>query len=179
MARRGPAALRVGVVADTHRRPGDRPLPEACLAVLADVDVILHAGDVVAPDLLDDLRALAPVHAVLGNNDDADLVAALPERLELDLAGVRVAMVHDAGARTGRPARLRRWFPDADLVVFGHSHEPVDELGVDGQRLLNPGSPTQRRRQPRPTMGLLVLARGEVAEHRILPVDGGPSDGHR
>ena len=88
-------------------------------------DAVLHAGDVVTADLLVALRTRRPVHAVLGNNDHA-LVGALPDRLELELGGVRVAMVHDSGTRAGRERRMRRWFPDAQLVVFGHSHEPVD-----------------------------------------------------
>jgi putative phosphoesterase len=127
---------------------------------------------VVSAGVLDELRAYAPLHAVLGNND-IELRRALPERLELDLAGVAVAMVHDSGARQGRAGRMRRWFPAADLVVFGHSHDPVDELGVDGQRLFNPGSPTQRRRQPHPTMGLLELAGGAITSHTILRADTG------
>ena len=132
-------------------------------------DAVLHAGDVVTADLLDALRARRPVHAVLGNNDHA-LVGVLPDRLELELGGVRVAMVHDSGARAGRERRMRRWFPGAQVVVFGHSHEPVDAEGVDGQRLFNPGSAVQRRRQPRRTVGLLELGGGRVVRHEILPV---------
>jgi uncharacterized protein len=161
---------RVAVLADTHLRGGVDLLAPTVVAHLRAADVILHAGDVVTHDLLDDLGAIAPTHAVLGNNDH-DLVGVLPDRLELDLAGVAVAMVHDSGTRKGRPARLRRWFPDADLVVFGHSHDPVDEEGVDGQRLFNPGSPTQRRRQPHRSMGLLDLAAGHVVTHRIVAID--------
>jgi putative phosphoesterase len=132
-------------------------------------DAVLHAGDVVTADLLDALRARRPVHAVLGNNDHA-LVGVLPDRLELELGGVRVAMVHDSGARAGRERRMRRWFPGAQVVVFGHSHEPVDAEGVDGQRLFNPGSAVQRRRQPRRTVGVLELSGGRVVRHEILPV---------
>jgi predicted phosphodiesterase len=80
-------------------------------------------------------------------------------------------MVHDSGARKGRPARMRRWFPDADVVVFGHSHEPIDDEGVDGQRLFNPGSPTQRRRQPHRSMGVLELGGGRILDHRIVTLD--------
>ena len=163
--------VRVLVLADTHLRAGtvDR-LPAAVLDAAATVDAILHAGDVVTPDLLDLLGSLAPVHAVLGNNDDAALAARLPERLEVDLSGVRIGMVHDSGATAGRPRRLRRAFPDADVVVFGHSHVPVDELGVDGQLLFNPGSPTQRRRQPVRTYGHLVLRDGAVAARAVVPI---------
>lgn len=162
--------VRIGVLADTHLRGGVDLLPAAVLDQLAGVDLIVHAGDVVSRDLLDGLAALAPTHAVLGNNDH-DLTDLLPDRVELVIGGVSVAVVHDSGARAGRPARMRRWFPDADLVVFGHSHDPVDEAGIDGQRLFNPGSPTQRRRQPHPTMGLLVLGDGRILEYRIERVD--------
>ena len=163
-------ALRAVVLADTHLSDGLDRLPASVLDHLRAADVILHAGDIVDHRLLDDLADIAPTHAVLGNNDHG-LVGTLPERLELDLAGVSVAMVHDSGARVGRPARMRRWFPTADLVVFGHSHDPVDELGVDGQRLFNPGSPTQKRRQPHPTIGVVELADGHIAGHRIVRVD--------
>lgn len=136
---------------------------------LEDADVVLHAGDVVTGDLLAALRARRPVHAVLGNNDAA-LVGTLPDGLELELAGVRIAMVHDSGARTGRERRMHRWFPDAQVVVFGHSHEPVDAEGVDGQRLFNPGSAVQRRHQPHRTVGRLELADGHIVGHEIVPI---------
>jgi len=106
---------------------------------------------------------------VLGNNDLA-LVGRLPDRLELELDGVRIGMVHDSGTSGGRERRMRRWFPRADLVIFGHSHDPVDAEGDDGQRLFNPGSAVQRRRQPQRTIGLLDLAAGRIVEHRIVPV---------
>lgn len=163
-----PSVLRVAVLADTHLRPGGRDLPEFVLDQVRSADVILHAGDIVSSSVLERLGEHAPVRAVLGNNDD-ELRDQLPERLELDLGGVVVAMVHDSGPRAGRAARLRRWFPAAAVVVFGHSHEPVDEEH-DGQRLFNPGSPTQRRRQPNPTMGVLVLGDGRVVRHEILTV---------
>ncbi|HEX6477109.1 MAG TPA: metallophosphoesterase family protein [Acidimicrobiales bacterium] len=164
------SALGVAVVADTHiRRGGRRRLPPTAYAVLERADVILHAGDVLDDSLLTELRELAPTHAVLGNND-GELAGVLASSLVLDLAGVSVAMVHDSGPRRGREPRLRRQFPDADLVVFGHSHEPVDVVGLDHQRLFNPGSPTERRRQPSHTMGWLTLADGRIAEHRIIVV---------
>jgi putative phosphoesterase len=167
--------LRVAVLADTHVRPG-RSLPERVWREVRGADVILHAGDVLTRELLDELATVAPVHAVLGNNDRG-LERVVPERLELELAGVTVAMVHDAGPRAGRERRVHRWFPNADIVVFGHSHEPVDAEGVDGQRLFNPGSPTQRRRQPHPTLGRIVLAGGRI-RHRELVVLPRP-DGSR
>jgi putative phosphoesterase len=161
--------VRALVLADTHLRTDLSPLPPVVWDAVDDADVVLHAGDVVTGDLLSALRRVRPVHAVLGNNDRA-LMGLLPDRLALTLGGVRVAMVHDSGARAGRERRLKRWFPEAQVVVFGHSHEPVDTLGVDGQRLFNPGSAVQRRRQPERTMGRLVLEGGVVVEHEIIPL---------
>lgn len=162
--------IRAVVLGDTHVHPGSsRRLPGPVHDLLNEADVILHAGDVVTADLLDELGRYAPVHAVLGNNDH-ELVGILPETLVLDLAGVSLAMVHDSGARRGRPSRLRRRFPDADVVVFGHSHDPVAEPGIDGQLLLNPGSPTWKRRAPHPTVAVLDLADGHVRHHAIVPV---------
>jgi len=161
--------MRLLVLADTHLRPGRRPLPPAALAALDDVDLVLHAGDVVTAAALDELCERASVVAVLGNND-LELTGRLPTSRLLDVEGVRIGLVHDSGPRQGRPGRLRRRFPDADVVVFGHSHQPVDEEGLDGQRLFNPGSPTQARGQPHPTIGWLEVADGRVVGHRIVPV---------
>jgi putative phosphoesterase len=165
----GIGSIRVLVLADTHLRGDLSKLPADVWDHVEDAHVVLHAGDVVTGNLLDALRARRPVYAVLGNND-ADLVGALPDRLELELAGVRIAMVHDSGARAGRERRVHRWFPDARLVVFGHSHEPVDVEGLARQRLFNPGSAVQRRRQPRRTVGRLELAEGHIVGHKIVPV---------
>lgn len=162
--------MRVLVISDTHMRPGlARDLPEVVWAAAEGADTILHAGDVVTRDLLDALAERAPVHAVLGNNDTA-LVGFLPEVLELALGGVAVGMIHDSGPTAGRPARMRRRFPGADLVVYGHSHIPFAGEGVDGQILFNPGSPTERRRQPHHTYGLLDLVDGEIVDRRIVVV---------
>lgn len=157
------------MLADTHLRADLSKLPPEVWGEVEACDAVLHAGDVMTGDLLDALRERRPVHAVLGNNDAA-LVGLLPDRIELELAGVRLAMVHDSGARTGRERRMRRWFPDAGIVVFGHSHIPVDAEGEDGQRLFNPGSAVQRRRQPQRTMGVLELADGAVVRHEIVPL---------
>ena len=161
----------VVVLADTHLRPcRPRRLPDAAYAALAGADVILHAGDIVTAEVLDELSGFAPTYAVLGNNDVDPALSHLPEtRLEV-VEGVRIGMVHDSGPRAGREARLRRRFPDADVVVFGHSHIPWNERGVDGQLLFNPGSPTERRRQPHATIGLLDLRRGAVVGHEIVVV---------
>ena len=156
------------MLSDTHvRRGGRRVMPPAAVAHLRSAEVILHAGDVLEGWFLEDLAALAPVHAVLGNND---VGLDLPERLEVVLDGVRVGMVHDSGARSGREARLARWFPACDLVVFGHSHIPLDGPGR-GQRLLNPGSPTDRRSQPHHTLALVDLDDGRIRTTRIVEVD--------
>lgn len=157
----------VVVVSDTHiRRGGKRRLPDTAYPYLERADVILHAGDIVVGEVLDELRGFAPVQAVLGNNDH-ELVGLLPETLVLDLEGVEVGMVHDSGPSTGRAGRLHRRFPKADVVVFGHSHIPWDETGVDGQLLFNPGSPTERRAQPHHTLGTLDVEDGAVVAHAI------------
>lgn len=162
--------MRVVVLADTHvRDTGSTRLGDRAWEEVRRGDLVLHAGDVVEPGLLAELRAAAPVHAVLGNNDDA-LAGVLPETQVLDLDGVRVAMIHDSGARPGREARLHRRFPDADVVVFGHSHIPWNGPGLDGQLLFNPGSATQRRSQPHRTLGVLDLAGGRVRRAEIVVV---------
>ena len=158
------------VLADTHiRRHSARRLPPAVYAALERADLVLHAGDVVTGELLDELATFAPTHAVLGNND-GELVGRLPEQRCFTVDGLRIAMVHDSGASKGREARLRRRFPTADIVVFGHSHIPIDAAGLDGQRLFNPGSPTERRRQPVHTFGVLRIDDGVLMEHRIAVV---------
>jgi len=155
-------STRVVVLADTHvTRGGSRRLPDRAYEVLDTADAIWHAGDLVVPELLDELSGFAPVTAVLGNNDH-ELVGHLPERVEEVVDGVRLAMVHDSGVTKGREARMRRWFPDADVVIFGHSHDPVDVEGADGQRLLNPGSVTWKRRAATHTLAVLTLDAGST-----------------
>lgn len=160
--------MKAVVLADTHvRDTGSTRLPDAAWAEVRTADVLLHAGDVMEPGFLEALRAVAPVHAVLGNNDGA-LRGVLPETVEVELGGVRVAMIHDSGPRAGREGRMRRRFPDAGVVVFGHSHVPWNEPGLDGQLLFNPGSPTERRAQPHHTFGLLHLDDGAVVRSEIV-----------
>jgi putative phosphoesterase len=157
----------VVVLADTHiRRGSSRRLPDSAYGYLERADLVLHAGDIVVGEVLDELRGFAPVQAVLGNND-AELVGLLPETVETDIEGVRVAMIHDSGPSTGRAGRLHRRFPRADVVVFGHSHIPWNETGIDGQLLFNPGSPTERRMQPQHTLGTLDLRDGRIVSHTI------------
>jgi putative phosphoesterase len=161
---------RLVVLADTHVIPGGRrQLPHDVYPHLDRADLILHAGDVTTADLLHQLAAFAPVEAVLGNND-RELLGILPEEAEVDVDGFRIALVHDSGPSAGRAARMRRRYPDADVVVFGHSHLPLDEEGVGGQRLFNPGSSTWKRLAPTHTIGLLDVVDGELVHHEIVSV---------
>jgi len=160
------------VLADTHGPRRWRRCPSVVATYLRDADLILHAGDVCTAAVLDELSEYGPVRAVLGNNDGPDVAAwGAPPTMELELAGLAVAMVHDSGAAPGRCARLRRRFPAARLVIFGHSHIPMDQA-ADGVRIFNPGSPTDRRRQPHGTIGLLNIDDGILVEARIVPIDG-------
>ncbi|MET0821034.1 MAG: metallophosphoesterase family protein [Aeromicrobium sp.] len=162
--------LRVAVVSDTHAPRFWKSMPPAVAEQLDGVDVILHAGDVCLPSVLDELAAYASVHVVAGNNDGPEVEAwGAPPSLEIVLDGLRVAMIHDSGQKQGRAARMRRLFPDAELVVFGHSHIPWD-TEEDGQRLLNPGSPTDKRRQPRGTMAHVLIDEGRISSVTIVPV---------
>jgi uncharacterized protein len=164
--------VRVIVLADTHAPRRWRSCPPRVAEQLRGADLILHAGDVCTASVLTELAEYAPVVAVRGNNDGPDVAAwGAAETAELDLGGLSVAMVHDSGPAAGRMARMRRRFPAADLVVFGHSHIPLDERNeAGGLRIFNPGSPTDRRRQPRGTLGVLRLDDGRLAEARIVPV---------
>ena len=160
---------RLLVLADTHvRRGSGRRLPDGVYGLLETADHVWHAGDVLVPELLHELEGFAPVTAVLGNNDH-ELVGVLPERVEETVEGVRIAMVHDSGPTKGRERRLARWFPEARLVIFGHSHAPVDAPGEDGQRLLNPGSPIERRRAPSHTAAVVDID-GTELRTRIVEV---------
>ena len=162
--------MRVAVLADTHAPRRWKSCPPQVAAHLRGADLILHAGDVCTAAVLDELAAYAPVRAVRGNNDGPDVAAwGAPETLEFDLDGLRVAMIHDSGPSAGRPARLRRRFPAADLVVFGHSHIPLDHAG-NGQRIFNPGSPTDRRRRRCPGARRCRGAGGRLISAQILPV---------
>jgi len=159
------------VLADTHAPRRWRVCPPVIARYLRGADLVLHAGDVCTASVLDDLASYAPVRVVRGNNDGPEVAAwGAPEIMELDLAGLPVAMVHDSGQAAGRCARLGRRFPSAHLVVFGHSHIPVDQA-ADGLRIFNPGSPTDRRRQPHGTFGLLNIDDGRLIEARLIPVD--------
>jgi putative phosphoesterase len=141
--------VRLLLIADTHVPKRARDLPAQVWDEVARADVVLHAGDWVTPKLLDALESRAArLVACWGNNDAPELRARLPERADVQLAGVRFTVVHETGTATGREARMSRLYPDSDVLVFGHSHIPWDTTTNTGLRLLNPGSPTDRRRQP-------------------------------
>jgi uncharacterized protein len=156
--------VRLAVISDTHLPRGARTIPAACLERLRAADLILHAGDLVALSVLEELEALGPpVAAVHGNVDEPQVRMRLPAARIVEAGGTRIAMVHDAGPRAGRLERLRARFPDADAVVFGHSHIPLHEREPSGAfQIFNPGSPTDRRRQATHTMGIAEAADGVV-----------------
>lgn len=159
--------MRVAVIADTHMPRGARRLPAACLERLRASDLILHAGDVVAEEVFAELCALGPpVRAVHGNMDDPALRELLPETLVVDAGGLQVGMTHDPGPRAGREERLAKRFPGCAAVVYGHTHEP--QIARVGETwILNPGSPTERRRAPQHTMLVLETADGEIEPELI------------
>jgi putative phosphoesterase len=162
--------VRLAIISDTHLPRRSRALPPACVEQLRLADAILHAGDLIEASVLAELEALGPpVHAVRGNVDSAELQARLPLTRVVDAEGARIAMIHDGGPATGRLNRLRRRFPDAAAVVFGHSHIPVLEQGA-GFAIFNPGSPTDRRRSPRHTMGLATVHHAQVT-FELLALD--------
>jgi putative phosphoesterase len=146
----------IAVISDTHLPRGNRTLPQACIERLRGADLILHAGDFVTADVLAELRALGPpVEAVHGNVDDAEVRMLLPSARMVRAGGAQIAMTHDGGPAAGRLQRLRERFRGADAVVFGHSHIPLHERDpASGFQIFNPGSATDRRRQPVHTMGL-------------------------
>jgi uncharacterized protein len=160
--------VQLAIISDTHMPRGARALPAACLERLRAADAILHAGDLVAVEVLELLESLGPpVHAVHGNVDEPALMMRLPAVRVVAADQARIVMTHDGGPADGRLARLRRRFPDADAVVFGHSHLPLHESSR-GFQIFNPGSPTERRRSPAHTMGLAAAADGRL---RFQPVE--------
>jgi hypothetical protein len=152
----------LAIIADTHLPRGKRRLPDSCIERLRTADLIVHAGDFVTTEVLDQLRSYGEVVAVHGNIDDKAIRAALPQTATFEAAGATIAVIHDAGPRIGRLNRLRRRFPNADAVIFGHSHIPLHEQSPEGFQIFNPGSPTDRRRAPRHTMGLARASDGAV-----------------
>lgn len=141
----------IAILGDTHLPRGRRRLSDLCIELLRQADLILHTGDFTTIAALTELERLGPVRAVCGNMDEPALRTKLPARVELEHAGWRIALVHDGGPRQGRHERLRRWFPEAELVAYGHSHRPEVTRSGDCW-IVNPGSPTERRRAPAHTM---------------------------
>jgi putative phosphoesterase len=163
----------VAVIADTHMPRGGRRIPEACLERLRGADLVLHAGDVTAASVLAELEAIGPpVHAVHGNMDDAELRERLPETRIVDAGGLSIGMTHDPGPAAGREERLVRRFPGCAAVVYGHTHLPqVERVGETW--ILNPGSPTERRRAPSHTMLVLEVGAGRIEPELVLLSRGG------
>lgn len=157
--------MRLLLIADTHLPARARELPPQVWAEVAAADVVVHAGDWVEVALLDELEARSKrLIGVYGNNDGPALQARLPEIARAELGGVRLAVIHETGAKQGREQRCDAQFPDTDVLVFGHSHIPWDTVAPSGLRLLNPGSPTDRRRQPYCTYQTAVVREGALAD---------------
>jgi hypothetical protein len=163
-------AVLVALISDTHIPRRARGLPERCVERLRAADLIIHAGDLITSAVLTQLREYGDVAAVHGNADDAEVQQALPCEIGIDLCGRQVVVVHDAGPRIGRLPRLRRRYPEADAVIFGHSHIPVHETDAHGFQIFNPGSPTDRRRARNHTMGL-VRPSGHGLAFELLALD--------
>jgi uncharacterized protein len=160
--------LRIALIADTHLPRGGRRLPQRCIEEIEEADLLLHAGDLSTADVFAELESIGPpLQAVHGNIDSPELVERLPEELSLELEGVTVSMLHDGGPAKGRMARMRARFPEADVVVFGHSHLPLHEK-ADGFQLFNPGSPTERRTAPAHTMGIAEVSRGQITLRHVV-----------
>jgi putative phosphoesterase len=155
--------VQLAIIADTHLPKGARRLPDSCVERLRAADLIIHAGDFTRLSVLQELESYSQVIAVHGNVDDLEVRARVPEVREVQADGARIALMHDAGPATGRLARLKRRFPDADAVVFGHSHLPLHQTAPDGFQIFNPGSPTERRRAPSHTMGLAHVGDGTLS----------------
>ncbi|RZQ63891.1 metallophosphoesterase family protein [Amycolatopsis suaedae] len=165
--------MRLLIIADTHLPRRARDLPAQVWREVDDADVVVHAGDWVDLATLEALRARsARLIGVYGNNDGPELRAELPEVATAELDGLRLAVIHETGAAKGREQRCARDFPDTDVLVFGHSHIPWDSVTGTGLRLLNPGSPTDRRRQPYCTYLTARVDGGELTDvvlHRLPP----------
>ena len=163
--------MRLLLISDTHVPRRARDLPAALWSAVDAADVVVHAGDWTDAALLDRLQARAPrLIGVWGNNDGPELRARLPEVARAELAGVRLSVVHETGSAAGRERRCAAMFPDTDVLLFGHSHIPWDTTAESGLRLLNPGSPTDRRRQPHCTYLTATAAAGRLTDvtlHRL------------
>jgi putative phosphoesterase len=160
----------VALISDTHLPRGTRRIPDACVASMRASDLILHAGDFTYPEVLEELESLGPpVAGVHGNVDTEELRQRLPEARVVNAGGAKIAIVHDAGPAAGRLERMRARFPEADAVVFGHSHIPLHEER-EGFQIFNPGSPTDRRFQASHTMGIAEVDDGKI-RFKLVPLD--------
>ena len=163
--------MKLLMISDTHVPKRARALPEQVLAAVDSADVVIHAGDWVDAATLDVLEERSRrLIGVWGNNDGPGLRGRLPEVARAELGGLRFAVIHETGPAGGREARADRDFPDADVLVFGHSHIPWDTVSPAGLRLLNPGSPTDRRRQPECTYLTATVSDGALSDVRLVPV---------
>ncbi|HTU94522.1 MAG TPA: metallophosphoesterase family protein [Solirubrobacteraceae bacterium] len=163
--------MEIAIISDTHLPRGSQRLPDTCVQRLREADLIVHAGDFSRLEVLEELKTLGPVVGVYGNTDDALLRAALPESALIPVGeGATLAVTHDAGPAPGRLRRLKARFPGAEAVIFGHSHIPLHERAPDGFQIFNPGSPTDRRRQPKHTMGLCRITSATV-EFELIDLD--------
>jgi len=165
-------ATKLLLLADTHVPKRARALSAQVWRAVEEADLVVHAGDWVEPGLLDELQARsASLLGVWGNNDGAELRSRLPEVAHATVEGLRIAVVHETGPAAGRERRCEEAYPGVDLLVFGHSHIPWDSTSPAGLRLLNPGSPTDRRRQPSCTMMTVVVDAGELRSPTLVPVE--------
>jgi putative phosphoesterase len=162
---------RLLMISDTHIGQRARRLPDELWTAIETADLVLHAGDWVNLALFEELAARSrALLGVYGNNDGPDLRAELPEVARATVEGIRFAMIHETGAATGREKRADSAFPDTDVLVFGHSHIPWDSVSPAGMRLLNPGSPTDRRRQPAGTYLTATADAGRLTEVSLVPL---------
>lgn len=163
--------LDVLVTSDTHVPDGAK-LPAALLQLAERADHVLHCGDLTGADVLDVIGAFAPVDAVAGNCDGGEVSARAPHERIVDLGGVRIGMIHDPGPVDGRHQRLAARFPGAAVIIYGHTHAPEDVIVEGGVRILNPGSPVQRRRAPFHSAMWMRIVEGDVESVQLIDLDG-------
>jgi putative phosphoesterase len=160
--------MQIALISDTHMPKGNRSLPDECVARLEAADLIIHAGDLTRLEVLRELESYGPTIAVHGNVDSPELRAQLPETAQIETGGATLAVIHDSGPARRRVERMRARFPDADAVIFGHSHIPLHDRTPDGFQIFNPGSPTERRRSPHHTMGIVTVKDGKPAFELVV-----------
>ena len=164
--------MRIAIVSDTHMPRGPRALPGDCVAQLRDADAIIHLGDFMRLEIVDQIEAYGPpLYGVYGNMDEPAIRHRFPASQTIELGGKRFGMLHDSGPSANRNQRLRLAFPDTDAVLFGHSHMPEHRSDGSGFQIFNPGSPTERRRAPAHTMGIATIEDDELT-FELLVVGG-------